>query len=146
MRFALHTPILAGLMMVASLSHAASLDGTQWTTVDENGAPKSVIQFKADGKGTYSGTIVKLLKGATMTTCTKCSGASKNRPLVGLTVVHHLKDSGGNEFVDGEIFDPKTGKTYQMKGKLSADGKSFEMRGFVGLSLLGRSQTWTRAN
>lgn len=145
MRFGLYAPVLAGLMMIAGTSQAASLDGTQWTTVDENGTPKSVIQFKADGKGAYNGTIVKLLKGATMTTCSTCSGADKNRPLVGLTVVRNLKDAGSNEFNGGEIFDPKNGKTYKMKGKLSNNGQSFEMRGFVGFALIGRSQVWQRA-
>ncbi len=144
MRHSLFSVLLTGACL-AGAAHAASLDGTQWRTYDDNGTPKSVVQFKANG-GSYDGTVVQLLKGATMTKCTTCTGADKNRPIVGLTVVRHLKESGKNTFDGGEVFDPKNGKTYKMKGTLSADGKTLEMRGFVGISLLGRTQKWHRVN
>jgi len=61
-----------------------------------------------------------------------------------LPIVTKLKSSGANEYDQGEVLDPLTGKTYKLKAKLSADGKTLEMRGFIGFSLLGRTQTWKR--
>lgn len=52
----------------------------------------------------------------------------------------------GNEFEDGKILDPENGKVYSSKAKLDDSGKKLEVRGFIGVSLFGRSQTWVRAD
>ncbi len=135
---------LACLFGLSAAAMAEPLNGSTWRTFDDvTGKAKAVVQFENKG-GVLTGTIVQRLEGSTITNCVKCSGALKNRPLVGLPIVTKLKSSGANEYDQGEVLDPLTGKTYKLKAKLSADGQTLEMRGFIGFSLLGRTQTWKR--
>lgn len=137
---------LACLLGMTSIAMAEPLNGSTWRTFDDTtGKPKAIVQFE-NKNGALTGTITQRLEGSTITNCVKCSGALKNRPLVGLPIINGLKASGNNEYDQGEILDPLTGKTYKLKGKLSADGKTLEMRGFIGFSMLGRTQTWKRAD
>ncbi len=69
-----------------------------------------------------------------------------NKSLKGLKIVHGLKNVGGTSYEDGTILDPSSGKTYKLKGELVDGGKTLELRGFIGVSVLGRNQTWIRAN
>lgn len=137
---------LTCLLGMTSVAMAEPLNGSTWRTFDDvTGKPKAVVQFETKG-GVLTGTIIQRLEGSTLTNCVKCSGALKNRPLVGLSIITNLKASGGNEYDQGEILDPLTGKTYKLKAKLSPDAQTLDVRGFVGFSLLGRTQTWKRAN
>jgi len=137
---------LACLLGMTSIAMAEPLNGSTWRTFDDTtGKPKAIVQFE-NKNGALTGTITQRLEGSTITNCVKCSGALKNRPLVGLPIINGLKASGNNEYDQGEILDPLTGKTYKLKGKLSADGQTLEMRGFIGFSMLGRTQTWKRAD
>lgn len=138
--------ILATSLFASTFALAADLDGTQWRTIDDKtGQAKAIVQFKKQANGTYNGTIVKLLGNAERT-CSACGGVLKNKPVEGLTIVHGLKANGGNSYVNGQILDPKDGRTYSFKATESADGKKLEGRGYIGVSMLGRSQTWLRAN
>ena len=135
---------LTCLLGMTSIAMAEPLSGSTWRTFDDaTGKPKVVVQFENKG-GALVGTITQRLEGSTITNCIKCSGALKNRPLVGLPIINGLKATGNNQYDQGEILDPLTGKIYKLKGKLSADGQTLEMRGFIGFSLLGRTQTWKR--
>lgn len=137
---------LTCLLGMTSVAMAEPLNGSTWRTFDDvTGKPKAVVQFETKG-GVLTGTIIQRLEGSTLTNCVKCSGALKNRPLVGLPIITNLKASGGSEYDQGEILDPLTGKTYKLKAKLSPDAQTLDVRGFVGFSLLGRTQTWKRAN
>ncbi|MEF9942731.1 MAG: DUF2147 domain-containing protein, partial [Burkholderiaceae bacterium] len=75
--------------------------------------------------------------------CDQCSGARKDQPVIGMTILWGLKNEG-DEWTGGEILDPKNGKTYKAKAKLVDGGKKLEVRGFLGISLFGRTQTWVR--
>ena len=135
---------LACLLSMASVAMAEPLDGSKWRTFDDaDGKPKAVVQISSKG-GVMTGTIVEQLGVPAITNCTKCSGALKDRPLVGLPIIYGLKANGKNEYDHGAILDPATGKTYKLKGKLSADGQTLELRGFIGFSMLGRNQVWKR--
>lgn len=137
---------LACLLSMTSIAMAEPLNGSTWRTFDDaTGKPKAIVQFE-NKNGVLTGTITQRLEGSTITNCVKCSGALKNRPLVGLPIISGLKANGNNQYDQGEVLDPLTGKTYKLKGKLSADGQTLEMRGFIGFSMLGRTQTWKRAN
>ncbi len=67
----------------------------------------------------------------------------RSRTIVGTNILTALEYDGGDEWEDGEIYDPESGKTYSCRLELE-DQNTLEVRGFIGLSLLGRSQTWTR--
>lgn len=68
----------------------------------------------------------------------------KNKPLLGLVILKGFKKSDDNHFEDGTIYDPKNGKTYS--SKMTLEGDKLFVRGYVGLSLLGRTTQWTKAN
>lgn len=51
-----------------------------------------------------------------------------------------------SKYVNGRLLDPSTGKIYKGKAQLSADGKRLKLRGYIGVSMLGRSVVWVRAN
>ena len=63
-----------------------------------------------------------------------------------MTILSGLRADGDDEYVNGSIVDPENGKVYSSKLTLDEDGKKLEMRGFIGVSLIGRSQTWVRAD
>ncbi|MDT8325079.1 MAG: DUF2147 domain-containing protein [Bacteroidota bacterium] len=70
----------------------------------------------------------------------------RSRPLVGLVMLRDFVYEGDNVWEDGDIYDPKNGKTYSCEMTLSEDGRTLDVRGYIGFSFIGRSQTWTRAD
>ena len=68
----------------------------------------------------------------------------RSRPLMGMVVLTGLKSKGDNKFDGGKIYDPKSGNTYSCKGELKG-ANTLALRGFIGVSLVGRTDTWTRA-
>ena len=75
--------------------------------------------------------------------CKECKDERKDKPVIGMAILWGLKKDG-DTWAGGEILDPKNGKIYRCKMTLSADGKSLNVRGFIGISLLGRTQIWLR--
>lgn|SRR5690606_16403410 len=116
----------------------------KWKTVDdETGEAKSIVEVfqKADGK--YYGKISKLLIKPENDKCVQCKDDRKNHPLLGLEIIRGITKKG-NEFSGGTITDPKNGKTY--KCAITREGNKLLVRGYVGFSLIGRTQTWQLAN
>ena len=72
----------------------------------------------------------------------------KNAPYLGLAIVKGFKQSktNPNEYTDGQILDPLSGNIYKGKAKISTTGKHLTLRGYVGISALGRNTTWIRAD
>jgi len=74
--------------------------------------------------------------------CDKCSGELKNQHIMGMVVIRDFHPEG-DDWVGGTLVDPENGKVY--KGKIWAVGNDkLGMRGYVGISLMGRSATWER--
>ena len=69
----------------------------------------------------------------------------RGRRLLGVTVLKGLQYAGDNEWEDGTIYSPDNGKTYSARATLT-DENTLEARGYLGISLLGRSQTWQRVD
>lgn len=136
--------LMAGALLSLS-AQAASLDGTQWQTIDDKtGEKKAIIQLNERG-GKVSGKIIKVLdKEKAKAVCTKCPGNLKNQPVEGLQILTGLKAEGSNQWSDGKLVDPESGKVYSGKITLSDNGQSLDLRGYVGTPLFGRSQTWQR--
>ncbi len=137
---------IIGLSLVSTLALAADpLHGTKWKTIDDvTKKPLSVVQFTETSKGVLSAKIVDVLEGTEGEKCTKCKGKFYNKPLQGVQIVSGLKKAGNNSYDGGKITDPKNGKTYSFNARLSEDGKTLNGRGYIGVSALGRSQTWIR--
>lgn len=129
-------------VLISSLSFA-QIEG-KWKTIDdETGKEKSVVEIFKKSDGKYYGKISQLLQAPEHSTCVKCTDDRKNKPLVGLEIIRGLKKDG-DEFSGGTITDPKSGKTY--KCTIKKDGDKLNVRGYVGFSLIGRSQTWHKVN
>ena len=75
--------------------------------------------------------------------CDKCTGSRRNQKVIGMEIVWGMKRKGG-EYGGGEILDPDTGSIYKCKMTLEDSGKRLVVRGFIGISLVGRSQIWYR--
>ena len=140
--------LLTGVMAVSVSMLALAADplaGTSWKTIDEKtGQPKGIITFSERG-GVLTGVMTKRLsQNVAGDRCTSCPGKLKNQPYIGLPIVTGLRAKGSGEYGDGKVLDPASGKIYKLNAKMAADGKALEVRGYVGMSLLGRSQTWVR--
>lgn len=115
----------------------------KWTTVDdETGQAKSIVEIFKKSDGKYYGKIIKLLQKPENENCVNCKDDRKNKPLIGLEIIRGIKQDG-KEFTGGNITDPKTGKMY--KCTITRSGEKLNVRGYVGISLIGRTQTWTLA-
>jgi uncharacterized protein (DUF2147 family) len=140
--------LLAALLWAASVAGAdTSTPAGVWRTVDDKtGKERSVVRIE-EVNGVYQGRIEQLLNRQPDDDpdglCRACEGERKDKPVVGMTILWDLKNDG-NQYTGGHILDPKNGKTYRAKMKLLDGGRKLEVRGFIGVSLLGRSQTWVR--
>lgn len=143
-----------GLAIFAAASvnaFAASVEG-YWTSVDDNtGERLSIIEIKKGSDERFHGKIIyrySVPGGTTLTHCTKCPEPYKNKPLIGLEILTGFREDPEkpNAYVDGRVLDAKSGKIYKGKANLSADGKRLRMRGYVGVSALGRTQVWIRTD
>lgn len=69
----------------------------------------------------------------------------KSQPLIGLLILKGFDKDGDKTYEDGTIYDPKNGKTYSCKITYE-NANTLSIRGYVGISMLGRTTTWTKAN
>lgn len=137
-----------GLLGLTVFANAADpLNGTSWKTIDDKTKqPKAIVKFTEQKNGTLTASIQNILTKGEENACTKCEGPYHNKSLKGLRIVSGLKNAGGGNYEDGTILDPQSGKTYRLKGQIADGGKKLELRGFIGVAVLGRNQTWIRAN
>ncbi len=116
-----------------------------WRTIDDNtGKPRSLVRIH-EYNGEYSAVIEKglLATDTPDAVCDKCKDERKGQRIVGMTIVKGIKFTDGH-YEGGEILDPENGKTYRCLMKLDSTGNQLEVRGYIGISLIGRSQNWTR--
>jgi uncharacterized protein (DUF2147 family) len=139
----------AVLLIVAAASPVRAAEPTAtglWEQVDENtGKPESWFKI-TERNGVYEGALVKIFykPGEDPNwVCDKCQGAEKGRPVLGLTLIKGMQRNGLS-YENGTIMDPRDGSVYRALMRLTPDGKKLEMRGYLGISLFGRSQVWNR--
>jgi uncharacterized protein (DUF2147 family) len=116
-----------------------------WKTIDDKTQqPRSIVRV-VEENGQYKGTVEKGLRpdDDPERLCDKCPGEFHNKKVHGLTFMWGFKQDG-DEYNGGQILDPESGKLYRCKMKLSKDGKELHVRGYIGISLLGRTQIWLR--
>ena len=144
--------ILGLVLSLASVTaFSATIEGFWHSIDDKTGEKLSIIEIRKDAKNEYNGTIVHRypVPGAkALSHCTKCTGALKNKPILGMQLLIGFKDdpNKANEYIDGLIVEPKSGRHYKGKGNLSSDGKRLRMRGYMGVSALGRTVVWLRTD
>lgn len=117
-----------------------------WKTIDdETKTEKSLVRVVETG-GVITGKIEKLLDPTKQdSTCDKCDGARKDKPITGMTIIEGVKKNPDEIYWDGgSILDPNNGKSYKVRMTPADGGKKLDVRGYVGAPLLGRTQTWVR--
>ena len=135
--------ILTAMCAVGVRAQVSSPAGFWQTLSDSTGKPSAIVEIFESG-GRFHGRIVRLLEDDPGSVCTQCTGARKGEPLVGMAFLTGLS-ADGDEFTGGEILDPDDGRTYRARIKLTDGGDKLKVRGFLGLSLFGRTQTWLRS-
>lgn len=115
----------------------------KWKTIDdETGKPKSIVEIY-EKSGKIYGKVIEILDIVHKNDfCTACSGEDASKPILGLIVIKGLTQDG-KEYNSGKILDPKNGKLYQCFITLEGNDK-LKVRGYIGISLLGRTQYWQR--
>lgn len=137
--------ILSILLLATPLAWADTTPAGLWKTIDDKtGKPRSLIRI-SEHNGEYSAVVEKgLLETDTgEKVCDKCTDERKGQKIIGMTIAKGLKQNG-SKYDGGEILDPDNGKIYKCKMTLDESGNKLEVRGYIGISLIGRSQTWHR--
>jgi len=128
-------------ILAAGMLQAQSVTG-KWKTIDdETGKAKSIVEL-TEKNGKLYGKVIEILTDKKDAKCDKCPGAEKGKPIKGLTIIKGLKKEGKG-YEGGTITDPSSGKEYKCALKLNGADK-LDVRGYVGIQALGRTQTWVR--
>jgi uncharacterized protein (DUF2147 family) len=118
-----------------------------WKTIDDaTKKEKSLVRVTESG-GVLTGRVEKLLDtDKPDPICDQCTDERKDKPVLGLTILRNVKASADDRelWEGGDILDPANGKLYKVRLKPVQGGKALEVRGYVGMPLLGRTQTWIR--
>lgn len=115
-----------------------------WQTVNERGEREALVRI-LEVQGELRGTVVQVYSPPAPSAhplCEECTGARKNAPVVGMEILRGARWDG-KRYSGGEILDPDNGRTYRCTLRMREDGR-LEVRGFIGISLLGRTQIWVR--
>lgn len=117
-----------------------------WKNIDdETGKPKALIRI-TETNGELKGKIEKLFLAPgeeQNPKCDQCEGARKDQPIIGMTILWSMKQDGG-EYNGGQILDPANGKIYKSKMSFADSSRKLNVRGYIGMPMLGRTQTWLR--
>ena len=135
------------LIATAPVAHAdLSTPVGQWRTIDDHThQPKAIVRiFERNGK--LYGVVEKpLIPNPPRRTCDDCTDDRKGKPILGMEIIRGL-ERDGDQWDGGTILDPESGKVYKCRLRLEDDGQKLAVRGFLGISLLGRTQIWERVS
>jgi uncharacterized protein (DUF2147 family) len=147
---------IIGLMvafMMMSCTFAAGFASPEgyWKTIDDvTGKPKAIVEVAQGGNSQLYGRVLKIFPKPGQDQnllCTECKGAKHNQRIVGMVILEGLKQQTKGSpdlWTGGKILDPKNGKVYNCQAQLVEGGQKLLVRGYVGLPMFGRSQTWIR--
>ncbi len=144
---------LIGMALVITSvgSYASSIEG-YWKSIDDRtGEQLSIVEIRKGTDGYYHGKIVYRYPnahGIKLANCVKCPEPYTNHPILGLEILSKLKDNPENPdaYIDGRIMEPTSGRIYKGKALVTSDGKRLRMRGYMGISALGRTVVWLRTD
>ena len=132
-------------LTVSALAFAQSpTPAGAWKTIDDStGKEKAVVRI-TEANGVLTGKVEKLLDPAKLDSkCDECSDSRKGQPVLGMTILRNVK-KGDSYWEGGDILDAANGKVYRVHLTPSADNKTMDVRGYIGMPMLGRTQKWIR--
>ena len=144
--------ILGLVLSLASVTaFSATIEGFWYSIDDKTGEKLSVIEIRKDAKNEYNGTIVYRYPnshGIALTNCTKCPAPNTNKPILGLEILSGFREdpNKSDSYIDGRVLEPTSGRIYKGKAVVSGEGKRLRMRGYMGVSALGRTVVWLRTD
>lgn len=130
---------------------AASIEG-YWKSIEERtGEQLSIVEIRKGSDGRYHGKIVYRYPnahGIALTNCTKCPAPYTNKPILGLELLSGFREdpNKADAYIDGRVLEPTSGRIYKGKAVVTGEGKRLRMRGYMGVSALGRTVVWIRTD
>jgi uncharacterized protein (DUF2147 family) len=139
---------ILAISMLLPLCLLAQSTPDRITGVWFNGEKTSKIEIYATKNGSFAGKIIWLKEpnneaGKPKVDYKNPEDKLQDRPLLDLVILSGLVSDGKTKYKSGKIYDPKSGKTYSAKAEL-VNNNTLDLRGFIGVSLVGRTDTWTR--
>ena len=143
-----HAALGLALALASGLAAAQATPAGLWKTVDDSTKKeKSLVRIVESG-GVYTGKVEKIIDPDSPkdAVCKDCTDDRKDKPVLGMTIIRNMKPSAGDKNVleGGDVLDPNNGKVYSAKLTLVDGGKKLDVRGYIGVPMLGRTQTWQR--
>ena len=138
--------VLLAITSLASVAGPSPL-GTWRTIDDETHRPRALVSIE-EHDGVLSGRIVRLFREPgedANPLCVDCAGERHNQPVLGMTILWNFRRNG-DAWTGGEVLDPEEGRIYRANLRLRDNGARLDVHGYIGVSILGRSQVWERAN
>jgi len=136
--------ILAPTTQAGAQPQQASPIGLWRYVDDQTGKERGLVRI-LESNGALYGRIERMFDPADAgKACAKCEGDRRGKPVLGLDFLRGLRPDGDGGWSGGEILDPETGSTYRASVRLADGGRKLVVRGYMLVSLLGRSQTWVR--
>jgi uncharacterized protein (DUF2147 family) len=139
---------VVAIVFATSAVNAADLSPVgRWRTFSaRTGHESGMVEITQVGD-TFIGKVIKIIQqpgDPIDPVCDKCDGPEKNQRFLGMTILKGLHRDG-DAWDGGTILDPRAGTVYSAEIHLEDGGRTLKVRGYLGLSLLGRTVTWTRA-
>lgn len=141
--------VLVSTLCLTILAHADENSPIgYWRTIDDvTGKQKSIVKIYEVADHTLQGRVMKIFPRPGKDeneVCTECRDEKHNQRIVGMVILTGMKAADSSKWSGGKILDPLNGKYYSCIIRLVSNGQELSVRGYIGLPLIGRSQTWER--